>query len=407
MIGNLVKSAVNTATSLANDAVSRASSAASDAINTANKTANKAADKVNGFDVKDTFEKVKTTSSKIKDGFSNLLSGKSPGKLMSEGLDKLGLPDWVGPLVGAVVDFGSMNYASGLDNAVNLGSKIASSMGNEELAGFLDNASNITGMYAKTMNTITLTAATGGGGAAGALAQIGSMGGKVGQAAQLAGKAIEVAGYVEKGIGIVDNLKDGDIKGAGTEVFGLFGGNVDVLGGILGDGVGKEVLETIGGALGEGGNIFGAAAEKVLGQGLDLGLLKELPIGDLFAKLDIDVGEFQSMAGPALDLLEKFMEESGTVTDMLGTMLADAGFSEDLVKTLMEIVGEKVVGAAGGTDLNLAEFLAEVSKTCQGLLDMAGTDQDAAKLVMDLLGEAGSMSEKVTLADLQAAYLRP
>ena len=87
----------------AKNAVQAATLAATDAINQSAKSAQNTLGTLGNFDLGDTFEKIKGGRDTIKDGIKELFSGKGLAQMVSDGIDKLGLPDWVGPAVGTVV----------------------------------------------------------------------------------------------------------------------------------------------------------------------------------------------------------------------------------------------------------------------------------------------------------------
>lgn len=404
MVISLIKNRIESATDVAK-------SVATSVIEVGSKALDKAADRVDNFDVKDTFEKATGAADKLKDTFKAMFSGdKSVGQVVAGALggltDKLGLPEWVAPAIGAVVDFARMDFLGGAQGAMEVAGKIAESAGNEELADFLDNAQNVTGMFRKGVTQVGTMVVTGGAGATGVLAQAGAAG-QLSQAGQLIATGIEVAGHIDKGLTVIDSLKDGDVAGAGKEIFGLFGESSDVVGNILGDKADTSIVNVLKDAFGGGGDIFGALAEKVFDGDLDLGILKDLPLGDLMENLGIKAEGFEAMAKPAMALFEALMGQSGGVAEKLGTVLAATGFEDILKQALTDLVGDVAMGVIDGTEFNLGDFIAEITKNVTGILDMASLDPEAAKIIEGLLTEAGSLNESFSLKDLQAAFLRP
>lgn len=162
----------------------------------------------------------------------NLLGG-SIGTMLNKALDSLGLPDWVGDIAGAAVDFCTGNYVGAVANGLDALEDVARACGGDELAGFLKAGSDITNMFAPT--------------------SLGNLG-KVGE---LASSAKQVTSQIETGLSVVDNLKNGDIAGAASGVLSMFGGELQgslgALGNALPSWAADNFTDDLARALGNGG----------------------------------------------------------------------------------------------------------------------------------------------------------
>lgn len=148
--------------------------------------------------VSDTFELADTLTGGVLGKLSEFMGG-GLGSMLNKGLDALGLPDWVGDIAGATLDFCTGNYVGAAANALDALEDVAKACGGDELAAFLKTGSEITNMFspASAMNL-----------------------GKVGEIANAASNIID---KIEVGMGALTKLQTGDILGAGADIFKLAG----------------------------------------------------------------------------------------------------------------------------------------------------------------------------------------
>src|SRR5690554_2803756 len=213
-------------------------------------------------DVGDTFEAVTEALGQIgtvlEEAVGALTSGGGLGGILNSALDSLGLPDWIGDIAGDVLDFCTGNYVGAVANGLDALEDVAKACGGDEIAGFLKVGSEVTGMFS-------------GGGLGGA--------GKIGE---VLGGVSGTVSNIDKAMGAVDSLMQGDIVGAGTSLLGTFGPGFGELDGVLGPvsdtasellGAAREpasaILGALGGALEDGklgfddlGAPFGALAQE-------------------------------------------------------------------------------------------------------------------------------------------------
>jgi hypothetical protein len=130
------------------------------------------------------------------DDVMDVVTSGSFGSMLNTGLDKLGLPDWIGDVAGGALDFCTGNYVGFAANALDAAEDLARACGGDEIAGFLETAGSITGMFA--------------GGSA------------LGQA----GEAIATTtSLIESGAGMLEKAGEGDWLGAAGDGFGILAGS--------------------------------------------------------------------------------------------------------------------------------------------------------------------------------------
>lgn len=105
--------------------------------------------------VTDSFEKAGVDLGPIDDVLQGAMEGfasRGLGGALDGALDGLGMPDWLGDIAGGVLDFCSGNYVGVAEAGLDILGDVAKACGGKELAGFLEAARNITGMFAGNMN---------------------------------------------------------------------------------------------------------------------------------------------------------------------------------------------------------------------------------------------------------------
>lgn len=132
----------------------------------------------------------------------DIIGAGSFGCMLNEGLDTMGLPDWVGDVAGGVLDFATGNYVGVAANALDAAEDLAKACGSDELAGFLKAGANITGMLS-----------------AGPLGAAGSLG----KAADTLNTIDTVTDVITQGQSVLDHAQQGDWLGAATGVLGMIG----------------------------------------------------------------------------------------------------------------------------------------------------------------------------------------
>ncbi|TXD35504.1 hypothetical protein FRC96_10990 [Lujinxingia vulgaris] len=316
---------------------------------------------------------VKEESGGFLDLIGDVFKGKmSLGSAANEALDGLGLPDWVGDVAGAAVDFGTFNVAGGIENGLKVAGHVAEACGGEEIAGFCRSASDVTGMFYEVAGPIVtkvgLTVATGGaggagllagGGGAGVLGSLGSLGGgagmfaNLGQLGGLASQAGSVMEYGRTAMDVVNAVK----TGAGLlenipQLVGMFDGAFDTLGDLTGG---------LGEANGEVKDALGQALEQVMRQ----------------------------MGGARGDVRS------------LGTQIFEQAHA-----MLMDRAQSMSSGLTDAAQTQLQQVTHEALETMRGLLDMGGLDQGVLGDVMGLLGQLDGLNLSRTVSDMMGAFLR-
>ncbi|RDV37917.1 hypothetical protein DV096_12470 [Bradymonadaceae bacterium TMQ3] len=310
-------------------------------------------------------------------GFFDLIGDVFKGKMSigtaaNNALDSLGLPDWVGDVAGTVVSLGTMDIAGSIENGLKVAGQIAEACGGEEIAGFCRSASDAVGMFHEVVGPIVVKAqlavATGGagsagllagGGGAGVLGSLGSLGGgagifaNLGQLGGLASQASSVMEYGRTAMDVVNAVK----TGAGLlqnipQVVGLFDGAFDTL-------------------------------------------------GDLTGGLEAANGEVREALSQALDQVMREMGDAHGDVRSLGTQIFEQAHA-----MLMEQAQSLSSGLTDAAQTQLQQVTHEALETMRGLLDMGGLDQGVLGDVMGLLGQLDGLNLSRTVSDMMGAFLR-
>ena len=244
------------------------------------------------------------------DDVMDIVTSGSFGSMLNTGLDKLGLPDWIGDVAGGALDFCTGNYVGFAANALDAAEDLARACGGDEIAGFLKTAGSVTGMFA-------------GGSALGE-----------------AGEAIATAtSLIKSGSGMLEKAGEGDWLGAAGDAFGIlsesqgWGGALglepDTITDLVGIGTrGAEITTWLDQSLADGNF------------GLDDVLTSPL-LDDLAAKADLD---------PELVGVVKTFGAKGADVDALFGMLTDYATSE-LTGAGLELLKEQLDGIEADPEL--------------------------------------------------------
>ncbi|MBA2664458.1 MAG: hypothetical protein H0U74_19380 [Bradymonadaceae bacterium] len=291
-----------------------------------------------------------------------VLSAGGLGSMLNAGLDALGLPDWVGDIAGATLDFCTGNYVGAAANALDALEDVAKACGSEELAGFLKTGSQITNMFAPSGMA------------------------KLGQLGDMAASASKLADQLGAGLDAVDKLQSSDLAGAGADVFKMFGadtGNVVArLGNDFGDGFSAELSSTLSACFAKGEQALGASGT-----------------------FSADRGPFQPMQTAAGALLD------GLRTRADGQPPGNA-LSKEFAKTLASAIAQIFGNSFGASALSqtmqsaLDSLLDHQLESARQTLNLCAGDRQGAGRLYALLRQSAVMSETVDLRSHQAATLR-
>ncbi|TXD36479.1 hypothetical protein FRC98_11600 [Lujinxingia vulgaris] len=307
-------------------------------------------------------------------GFFDLVGDVFKGKMSigsaaNSALDGLGLPDWVGDVAGAAVDFGTGNVAGGIENGLKVAGHVAEACGGEEIAGFCRSASDVVGMFYEVAGPIVqkvgLTVATGGAGGAsllaggggasllgglgsgaGLFANVGQLGGLASQAGsvmEFGRTAMDVINTVKTGAGLLENI---------PQLVGMFDGAFDTLGDLTG-------------GLGEAN------------------------------------GEVKEALSQALEQVMREMGDANADVASLGTQIFEQAHA-----MLMDRAQSMSSGLTDAAQTQLQQVTHEALETMRGLLDMGGLDQGVLGDVMGLLGQLDGLNLTRTVSDMMGAFLR-
>lgn len=220
------------------------------------------------------------------------LFSRGVGAAANEALDRLGVPDVVGDVVGVVLDIGTMNYLGAGVNAMDAGADIARAAGKEQLAGYLDAATPVAKQISGVIGRAAMIVATGGASGA-ATASAGGL-------SMSAQGFTQTLSMVRGGLAAADNLQRGDWAGAALEGFGALG-DFGPLGEALG--VAPDILSRTS-EVAEHGARATRVLQQVLADGeLDLSDLQHVPTLELLGAAGVEVEGREDIIGAAVGLV--------------------------------------------------------------------------------------------------------
>ncbi len=310
------------------------------AANAAANIMNKAADKVEGAakTINKTLDKIESTVKDINfDDFSfdsalELLDTgmkRGLGGVVNMALDKMGLPDVVGDVVGTALSVVTGDIRGVILNGADALSDVAKATGHEKIAGFIDAALPILDTVSGIATQVALTAAT-----AGAAAPV-SIGGLTLNVATI----IKGAELVKTGLEVGSAIQNGDWMGAAK---GLLSG-VGTLAGIGGDlGMAADVIDKLTTAADYGAKAL-PVIQNVMADGkLDLSDLQHVPLNDILQAAGVNTAGKEDMiqgllsfgAGvisgqPPMDSV------SGLLTSLIGQVAPEQAQQIDFIKDLI------------------------------------------------------------------------
>ncbi len=320
----------------------------------------------------------------IVDGAMDILSSGSLGGMLNTAMDKLGLPDWVGDVGGGVLDFCTGNWVGAAANGLDALQDVADACGAHELGGFLKAGSKITGMFA------------------------GNIGGTgLGEVDQLIGEAKKTVGTIDKAMGGVKSLMSGDIVGAGESLLDTFGGNLGPLKSVVGE-LGGEATSAVEELIPQGKTVLNALGGALADGKLDIGDLKQLPVGDvLTSALGEDTAkELEQIAGPAIDFYSQASGIADQISDMGGqieqeSLQAAGQAGRGLLNGVLGVLTDRL----GADHPDIAKLAAHTDFVGQ-LFEMAASDPDSLGIIGDLLSQAGGLSDELEQIAHQNISLR-
>ncbi len=311
--------------------------------------------------VSDTFELADTLTGGVLGKLSDFMGG-SLGTMLNKGLDALGLPDWVGDIAGATLDFCTGNYIGAAANALDALEDVAKACGGDELAAFLKTGSEITNMFspAGAMNL-----------------------GKVGEIANAASAIID---KIEVGMGALTKLQTGDILGAGADIFKLAGVDAGEFAESIGKAIDPDLTSMVISCFGQAETAMSYLDDPVKGvQDLLQGPLKE------FAPAASSMFDF------AKDISDKMSNLGGTLPPGFDQMIKTGlpGIAQNLFGALEQMAkGESFSGSVlqSGRDM----IMHGIEQAMQQLV-MCNENRQAFGDIADLLRQAAARLETVDL----------
>ncbi len=365
-IGDAIGGAIDAATDVAGDVVDGVGDAVGDV-----------ASDIGGA-VGDTFEAIGDglgPLGDVVDGALEVLSAGSLGTMLNEGLDKLGMPDWIGDIGGGVLDFCTGNFVGAAANGLDALEDVAKACGADELAGFLKAGSNVTGMFA-------------GGGL-----------GKLGKAGELIDTATDSLEAVDGAMDGIESLMDGDIVGAGQSLLDLTGGDLGPLESVVGE-LSDDALGLLDEHIPQAKGIIGALGSALADGELGLDDLQNPQIADLLGSvIDEDqLAELEGLAQPVID----FVRDGQNLADELGldaTGISSLG--QGLVGGVMDFIADQL--EAGHPDI---EKLGAKGDFIAQLIEMGTADPNALGVLSDLLNQSSALDEVLDTLARHSASLR-
>lgn len=332
-----------------------------------------------GEAIGDTFEAVSDGLGPLGDfvdGAIEVLSSGSLGQMLNTGLDKLGMPDWIGDIGGGVLDFCTGNWVGAAANGLDALEDVAKACGGDEIAGFLKAGSNITGMFA-------------GGGL-----------GKMGKAGELIDVATDSLNTVDDVLDGVESLMDGDIMAAGQTLLDLTGGELGPLESVIGE-FSDEAIELLDQHIPQAKGLIAGIGSALADGELTLEDLQGSEVGDILGSIigQENLGELQGLAKPVFD----FMRDGQELADRLGVgdMIEMGSIGQGLIGGVMDFVADQL--EAGHPDI---EKLGLKRDFISQLIQMGTQDPSALGILSDLLTQSGALDEVLDTLARHGASLR-
>lgn len=345
------------------DAISSATSAVTDLIGQAASTVtDKVTDVISDVVSDPAFLETRFTDSFDFDDalacFDKLFERNGIGGVVNEALDRMGLPDVLGDVVGTVVDLSMLNFPGAALNGLDAAENILRATGHEEIAGYIDTALPIMETVTSVATQAALMVVTGGGSSAVTGASTIS---SIMQGLNAARGALEAGSALQKG----------DYLGAGTAVFGAlasFAGMGDLTG------LSPETLSTITDVAS-----YGAQATQVLGGvfedgEVDLSDLQHVPVLDLLGAAGVNTEGKEDIISGLVGLISGSGDDSAT-SALLGT------FADSLIGAVSTRASEDTSSTAFVKDmLQTGVEQPQLLETLATLLSSIATRQDNVNL---------------------------
>lgn len=306
-------------------------------------------------------------------GIFDKLMTRGPGGAVNEALDRFGLPDVVGDVVGTVVDLGTMNFPGAALNGLDAAENILRATGNEELAGYIEAALPVADQILGVVGQAALMICTGGGSAAV------SVGGMTTSVSSLMQTVSMVRGGLEAGAA----WEDGDYFGAATAGFGAlanFGGLGDMLG------MSPETLSTIADVAQYGSQATGVMQGVMADGEVDLSDLQHVPVLELLGGAGLDTSGKEDLIGGLVGFISGSASD-GAKEALLGS-LADTMINALLTRTTQD-----------DTSAGSMQFLGDILKA-------GAAEPDLLELLGGLLKNAAAKEHDVNMTHQHASRMR-
>lgn len=357
-IGGAIKSAVN---------------AVADVVETVTDTVTDVAKGVAGVAsdiISDTFE----IGNKLTGGLLGELSefmGGSLGAMLNKGLDALGLPDWVGDVAGGVLDFCTGNFVGAAANGLDALEDLAKACGGDELAAFLKTGSDITNMFSPS-------------GAA-----------SLGQIGEIANKASGIVDKLEVGMGALDKIQNGDLIGAGADIFNLAGIDAGEFAQSIGNSIDPELTDLVISCFGHAETAMRYLDDPVKGA-------QELLAGPL-----------ANYAPAAHSMFEGLKSLHQQVDSARQALPANAGtIFESIGKQISSLLGEELLQTAKARDVpgsliqTLQNMLTNALEQSFQQLELCNENRAAFSEIAELLSQASARLEQIDLQSHHSMNIR-
>ncbi|QDG51108.1 hypothetical protein FIV42_10290 [Persicimonas caeni] len=312
----------------------------------------------------------------VVDGALEVISSGSLGQMLNTGLDKLGMPDWIGDIGGGVLDFCTGNWVGAAANGLDALEDVAKACGGDEIAGFLKAGSNITGMFA-------------GGGL-----------GKMGKAGELIDTATDSLGMVDDALGGIESLIDGDIMAAGQSLLDLTGGDLGPLENVVGE-FSDEALGLLEEHIPQAKQLVSGLYSALEDGQLTLDDLQNDEVSELLGSVigEEQLAGLEELAKPVID----FVHDGQSLVDELGlgSALEMSSLGQGLVGGVMDFVADQL--EADHPDI--AKLAAKRDFIGQ-LIQMGAADPNALGVLSDLLTQSGALDEVLDTLARHSASLR-